>query len=139
DADDPERLLPFREPVIDIGAQSMQRKLSLQMPLAAGDFGAVQAAADLHFDSLRAEAQRLFHGLSHGATKSDSFFELGRNLLSLQLRVQFRLVNLLNRDEHFTTGARRNVRLELVDFRTLTANDDARTRSVDDDLQAIGR
>src|SRR5438067_12579148 len=117
----------------------MQRKLSLQVPLAAGDFGAVQTAADLHLNSLRAEAQRLFHGFSHRATKSDSFFELGCNLLGLQLRVQFRLVNLLNRNQDFAAGAGRDVALELVDLRTLTANDDARARSVDDDLQAIGR
>src|SRR2546421_6489749 len=109
------------------------------MPLAARDFGAVQAAADLDFDSLRSEAQRFFHGFAHRATKSNSFLELRGDLLCLQLGVQFGLVNLLNRNQDLAPGSRSNVAFELIDLGSLAADDDARPRRVDDDLQAIGR
>ena len=46
-------------------------------------------------------------------------------------------MNLLNRDEYFATGARRDVTLQLVDLRALAADDDAGPRGVDDDLQTI--
>src|SRR5262249_19208175 len=73
------------------------------------------------------------------APKSNELLELRCDLFCLQLCVQLRLVNLLNRDKDFTTGARRNVSFQLVDLRSLPTDDDAGTRSVDDDLQAIRR
>src|SRR5213594_1685261 len=87
------------------------------MPLAACNLGAIQPTADLYFDSLGTEPQRLFNRFAHRAPKRDSFFKLRCDLLSLQLCVQLRFVNL---------GAP-------------AADDDARPRSVDDDLQAIRR
>ena len=46
-------------------------------------------------------------------------------------------MNLLNRDKHFATRARRDVTLQLVDLRSFAPDDDAGARSVDDDLQTI--
>src|SRR5262249_32167519 len=45
----------FRETVIDVGPQRVQRKLALQVPLTARDFGAVQSARNSHLDALAAE------------------------------------------------------------------------------------
>src|SRR5690349_15041724 len=70
------RRLRFRETVIDIRAQSVQRKLSLQVPLTASDLSAVQTATDFDLDSLRAKPQRLFHRFSHRASKRDALLEL---------------------------------------------------------------
>ena len=53
---------------------------------------------------LRAEPQRFFDCLAHGPTKRDSLLELGRNLFRLQLGVQFRLMNLLDRNQDFPAG-----------------------------------
>src|SRR5688572_827286 len=39
------------ESVIDVRAQRLQRKLSVQIPFGARDFGAVQAAGHAHFDA----------------------------------------------------------------------------------------
>src|SRR5919205_812692 len=69
----PKRRLRFGETVVDISAQSVEGKLSLQVPLTACDFSAVQTTTDL----------------------------------------------------------------DLVDLRALAADDDSRSRGVDDDLQAI--
>src|SRR6185503_2769386 len=95
------RRLGFGKTVIDVRAQSVQRKLSLQVPLAACDFSPVQTTTDLHLDSLRAKPQRLLDGLSHRASKRDALLELCRDLLGLKLRVELGLVNLLDRHEHF--------------------------------------
>src|SRR5215813_12650954 len=48
----------FREAVLDVGAQRMQRQTALQVPLRARDFVSVQPARAAHLDALAAEAQR---------------------------------------------------------------------------------
>src|SRR5579885_3113306 len=45
------------ESVIDIRAQRVQRKLALQIPLGARDFGAVQSPRNADLDSFASEAQ----------------------------------------------------------------------------------
>src|SRR6185369_2528177 len=101
------RRLRFSETVIDISAQRVQRKLSLQMPLTASDFSAIQTTTDLHLDPLRAKSQRLFHCFSHRATKRDALLQLRGDLLGLKLCIQLRLVDLLDRHEHFAPSLRR--------------------------------
>jgi hypothetical protein len=88
----------FRKTIVDVCAQSMKRELSLQVPLAASDFRAVQATGNFDLDALRAEAQRLFDGLTHGAAEGYALLKLRGNLLGLELSVQLRLVNLLYGD-----------------------------------------
>ena len=109
------------------------------MPLTAGDFSSVETAADFHLDSLRAKPQRLFNCFAHGPAKSNALLELGRNLFRLQLSVQFRLMNFLNRNQNFTAGLGRKIALQLVDLSALASDDDSRTRSVDDDLEPVRR
>src|SRR5207237_4057432 len=58
DPDDTIGGVRFRKSVVDIGPQRMQRKLPLQVPLAARDFGAIQAPRHTHLDSLAPEPQR---------------------------------------------------------------------------------
>src|ERR1700741_4576915 len=121
----PESRSGFGETVIDVSAQRVQRQLALQMPLTPRDFSAVQTTTDLDLDSLRPKPQRLFHGLSHRATKRNALLELGRNLFCLQLRVELGLVDLLNRNQHFAAGLRRKIALELIDLSALATDDDA--------------
>src|SRR5882724_11734982 len=68
-ADDPVRGVRFRESVIDVSAQRVQRQTSLQVPLRAGDFIPVQAARHADLDSLTSETQRRIHALAHRATE----------------------------------------------------------------------
>src|SRR6185369_5370052 len=97
----------------------------------------IQTTTYLDLDSLRAKPQRLFHGLSHRTAKRNALLELRRNLLRLQLRIELRLVNLLNRHQDFASGLRRKITLELIDLRALATDDDSGPRRVDDDLEAI--
>src|SRR5689334_474870 len=80
-ADLSERRLRFGKTVIDVGTQSVQRKLSLQVPLTPRDFSTVQTTTDLRLDSLRAKSERLLDSLSHRASKCDALLELRRDLL----------------------------------------------------------
>src|SRR5205085_4474121 len=110
----------------------------LQVPLAAGDLGAVQAARHTHLDALRPEALGVLDRAPHGAAKGDALFELLGDLLGLQLRVQLRLVNLLDVDVDLAARALFDLLLELIDLRALAPDDDAGARGVDDDLQLVG-
>src|SRR5918993_343709 len=122
DADDAVGRVRLGEAVVDVGAQRVQGESPLQVPLAAGDLGAVQTPGDLRLDALGAEAQALFDGLADGAAEGDALLKLRGDLLGLELRVQLRLVHLLNRDQHFSSGARGDVGLELVDLGALATD-----------------
>ena len=128
----------FGEAVVDVGAQRLQRQLAVQVPLRAGDFRAVQAARDAHLDAAGAEAQRRFDRLAHRAAEGDALLELHRHRLADQLRVELRLLDLLDVDEDLAVRLLLDLRLQLVDFRALAADDDARARGVDVDLQLVG-
>src|SRR4051812_29479662 len=128
----------LREAVIDVGAQRLQRQLAVQVPLGAGDFRAIQAARDAHLDPARAEAQRRFDRLAHRAAERHALFELHRHRLADQLRVELGLLDLLDVDEDLAVGLLLDLLFQLVDFRALAADDDARARGVDVDLELIG-
>jgi hypothetical protein len=113
------------KPVVDVGAQRLQRQLTVQIPLGARDFGAVQAARHAHLDAARAEAQRRLHRLAHRAAERHALFELHRHRLGDQLRVELRLLNLLDVDEDLAVRLLLDFLLQLVDFGPLAADDDA--------------
>jgi hypothetical protein len=46
----------FCKSVVNIGTQCVQWQPTLQVPFAARDFGAVEAARHAHFDALAAKA-----------------------------------------------------------------------------------
>jgi hypothetical protein len=58
DSHDAVRRVSFGGTVFDIGAQGMQRELTLQVPLAARDLSAVQAAGHANLNSFATETQR---------------------------------------------------------------------------------
>src|SRR5688572_4546778 len=129
----------FGEAVVDVGAQRLQRQLAVQIPFGAGDLRAVQPAGDAHLDAARAEAQRRLHRLAHGPPERHALLELHGHRLGDQLRLELRLLDLLDVDEDLPVGALLDLLLQLVDFRALAADDDARTRGVDVDLQVVRR
>ena len=58
DADHAIGRVRLAETVINIGAQRVQRQLTLQIPFASGDFSAIQAAGNTNLDAFAAKAQR---------------------------------------------------------------------------------
>ena len=75
----------FREAVVDVRAQRLQRQLAVQVPLGARDFRAVQPARHAHLDPARAEAQRRLDRLAHRAAERHALFELHGDRLGDQL------------------------------------------------------
>src|SRR5258708_14383 len=127
----------FRECVINVGAERVERQTALQIPLGACDFISVQPARYADLDAFAAEAQRGIHRLAHGAAEADALFQLQRIRLRDQSPVELRLVYFLNVDEHVARRPLLQVLLELVNFRALAADDDARTRGADNDAQLV--
>src|SRR2546423_14469188 len=115
----------------------MQRKLPLQVPFAARDFGAIEAPRYPNLNALTAETQRRIHALAHGAPEGHALFELQRDRFRHQLRVQFRLVHFLNIDEDLALGLLGHILLELLDFGALAPDDDAGPRSANGDPQLV--
>src|SRR5262245_6664899 len=129
----------FGKPVVDVGAQRLQRQLAVQVPLGTRDFRAVQTARDAHLDAAGAEAQRRLDRLAHRAAERDALLQLHRHRFGDQLRVELGLLDLLDVDEDLAAGPLLDFLLQLVDFRPLAADDDAGPRGVDVDLQAVDR
>src|SRR5215470_5809567 len=117
----------------------MQRQPALEVPLRARDLGSVQPARHSHLDPLRAKPLRVLDRPPHRTAKRDSFLELLRDLFGLKLCVQLGLVDLLYIYVDLAAGSLFDLALELVDLRALSADDDSRPRSVDDDLELVGR
>src|SRR3546814_13230527 len=65
DADDAVRGMCFGKPVVDIGAQGMQRHPTLAVPFTARNLGTVQATGTIDLDAQIAAAHRVTHRPLH--------------------------------------------------------------------------
>src|SRR5690606_7654357 len=106
----------FSESIINICSQSMQRKLSLQIPLTPGNFISVQTTGNANLNSLATYAKCTVDGLTHSTTESNTLFQLQRNRLCHQLGIQLWLVNFLNINENFPLGLLSQIQLQLFDL-----------------------
>src|SRR5688572_8022779 len=79
DADDAVVGASFRQAIVDIRAQRVQRNASFTVLLGACDFRAVQTAGNAHFDTQRADAHGVRHSALHGATEHHTALELLRD------------------------------------------------------------
>src|ERR1035441_296258 len=100
------------EAVVNVRAQRVQRQPPLQIPLRPRDFIAIQPPAYPHLDALATEAQRRIHRLAHLPPEAHSLFQLQRNRLRYQLRIELRLVHFLDIDMHFARRALLQVLLQ---------------------------
>src|SRR5262249_1895828 len=138
DSNDSKGSVRLRESIVDVRAQRVKRQPALQVPFGAGYLGSVQPARDPHLDSLRAESLSAFDRPAHCSPESYPLLELLGNLFSLQLCIELRLMDLLDIDIHFPASPLLDLLLQLVDLGALPADDNAGTRSVDNDLQLVG-
>src|SRR5262245_53139593 len=120
--------------VVDVGSQRVKRQPTLQVPFGASYFSAVQAPRDSNLDPLRSKTLGVLDGSPHRASECNSLLELLSNLLCLELRVQLWLMDFLNIHIHFAPGPILDLLFKLIDFSPLAADDDPRTRGVDDYL-----
>src|SRR6202022_4891690 len=127
-----------RHAEINVRSQRLQWQTALQVPLFTRDFRAVQAAGYAHLDAFATETQRGVHRFSHRAAECHALFELQRDRFGDELRVQLRAVHFLNVNVYFALGALLHFLLELVDFRALAPDDNARTRGINAHDQLVG-
>src|SRR5262245_7552767 len=85
----------FGEAVIDRRTQGVERYLSFAIPLRTGNFCTVQPARAAQANSLCAEIHRDLHRFFHRATIGDTTLDLQRHVLSHELRVELRRLDLL--------------------------------------------
>src|SRR5262249_46553314 len=129
----------FREPVLDVGAQRVQRHAPLAVPLGARDLGAVQAPRAGDLDALGAEAHRVLHRALHRAAEHDALLELPRDRIGDELGIELGLADLL--DVHVHRDAHELLQRvpQALDVLALLADHDAGTRRKDGDARVLRR
>src|SRR5579862_6244447 len=93
-----------RNAVVDVGAQRVQRHAAFAVPLHARDFGAAQTARAVDADAFGAETHRRLHRALHGAAERNAALELLRDRFGNQLRIELRLADFDDVDDHVAVG-----------------------------------
>ena len=117
----------------------MQRDAAFAVSLASRDFRAAQAAGNLDLDSLGAEAHRAADRLLHRTAERNAALQLLRDILGDERRVEVGLANLGDVDIDVLLRLALEAVLDLLDARAAAADDHARLRRVDRELQAVLR
>src|SRR6266536_1312471 len=137
-ADAPEGGTRLEEPVLDVGAQRVQRYPALPVELAAGHLGAAQAPGALHPDALD---DRVLHGrlhrLAHRPTEADPAGQLLGDALRNQLGIRLGALDLKDVELHLLAGELLQLAADPVGLGALAADDDARPGGVDVDPDPV--
>src|SRR5690606_26892599 len=91
DTDDAVGGMCLSSAVFDIGTQRVKRYATFAIPLGTCDFNTVQTACAHDLDALGAQTHSVLHGALHGTAEHDALFELLRDRVGDQLRIDFRL------------------------------------------------
>src|SRR5258708_2316234 len=127
-----------RDPVVDVGAQRMQRHAALAVPLHARDLGAAQATRAVDADATGAEPHRRLHGALHGTAEGDAALQLLGDAVGDQLGVDLWLADLDDVEADLALGHLGDIGAQLLDIGALLADDDAGTRRMDGDARLLG-
>src|SRR6202051_595507 len=138
DADAPERGERFDVRVVDVGAQRVQRNLSIVILLGARDLGATQATGDHHLHSASAGFHRAHDRLLHRAPEGDAFLELIDDVLADQTRIELGMLDLHDVDLNGFLRQVLEAAPDVFDPDATLTDDDARLSGVDDDAGLIG-
>src|SRR5882724_8562086 len=120
-----------RHPVIDIGAQRVQRHPALAIPFHPRDFRAAETTRAVDTNAFGAETHRRLHRALHCAAECDAALELLGDRFGHQRGVELRLADFDDVDDDVGGGDIGNALAQLVDVGALLADNDAGTRRVD--------
>src|ERR1700688_1375048 len=120
-----------RHPVIDIGAQRVQRHPALAIPFHARDFGAAETTRAVDTNAFGAEAHRRLHRALHRAAERDTALELLRDRFGDQGGVELGFADFDDIDDDVGGGDVGDPLAQLVDVGALLADHDAGTRGMD--------
>src|SRR5664279_6294804 len=115
----------------------MQRHAAFAVPLHARDFSAAETPRAVDADAFGAQPHGRLHGALHGAAERDAALELLRDRLGDQLRVELRLADFDDVDDHVAVGELGDRLAQLLDVGALLADHHARTRRVDGDAALL--
>src|SRR5262245_59669246 len=80
--------------VIDFGAERMKRHATFAIPFHARNFSTAQTTRAVDTNAERTETHRRLNGALHGATERNATLELLSDVVSNELRIDFRLADL---------------------------------------------
>src|SRR3954464_7248318 len=120
-----------RNPVIDVGAQRVQRHAAFAIPFHAGDFGAAETARTVDTNAFGAETHRRLHRALHGAAERDAALELLRDRFGNQGGIELGFADFDDVDDDVGGGDVRDLLAQLVDVGALLADHDAGARRMD--------
>src|SRR5690606_16795305 len=125
DADDSVSGLRLAVSEIDVGTQRVQRHAAFAIPLGTRDFSTTQTAGHVNADTKSTHTQRRLNGTLHRAAESDAAFQLLRDILGDQRRVNFRLADFDDIEMDFAVRQPRQLAAQLVDVGALLADQHA--------------
>src|SRR5580704_8277057 len=128
-----------RHPVIDIGAQGVQRHAAFAIPFHPRDFGAAETARAVDTNALGAETHRRLHRALHGAAERDAALQLLRDRFGDQRGVELRLADFDDVDDDVGGGDVGDLLAQFVDVGALLADHHTRTRRGDGDAALLMR
>ncbi len=118
----------------------MQRNASLTVELRARHLRTAEATRALHPDSLDAGAlQRRLHALAHRAPEADAVGQLLGDTLGHELCITFGVLHLEDVQLHLLVRELLQLTADAVGLGAATADDDAGTRGVDVNADAVTR
>ena len=130
----------LEQAVVDLRAQRVQRHAPLAVELGARHLGATEPAGALHPDALHAGAAHgRLHGLAHRAAERHTVGQLLGDALRDELRVGLGALDLEDVQLDLLAGQLLEVAAQAVGLGAAAPDDDARTRGVDVDADAVTR
>src|SRR5581483_10549972 len=127
----------LEEPVVDVGAQRVQRDAALAVELRPRHLGAAETTRALDPDALRAGLGRALQRLAHRATERHAAGQLLGDALGDQLRVDLGVLHLEDVQLHLLAGQVLQPGADAVGLGAAAADHDARTRRVDVHADAV--
>src|SRR6476660_9678744 len=139
DADAAEGGAGLVEAVVDLRTQGVQRDATLTVELRAGHLRAAEAAGDLDTDALGAGAGGGLHALAHRATERHTSRQLLGDALGDELGVDLGVLDLEDVQLHLLARELLELATDAVGLGATATDDDAGTRGVDVDADAVTR
>ena len=130
--------MSFTETIVDVCTQGLQRQNAFVVGLVASDLGAADTSADRGLDSFCAGFHGTAHSLLHCAAEGNTILKLLGNVLSDELSITLRALNFNNIQGNLCAGHSLKFFLQRLNAGGFLADDDARLRGQDDDLDAAG-
>src|SRR5258708_13007251 len=90
--------------MVDVGAQGVQRRAAVGVPLAARHLRAAETAGHLDAYAARAGAHGAHDRLLDGAAEGDALLQLRGHVLGHQLGVHLRVLDLVDGDPDLLAG-----------------------------------